>query len=86
MVSRVRIPADSAQHARMGEATTQDSSQRIADLTIGGARICVENGFSGEDYAAETISALGRSLSDECLLNGMRLLRCTKAFERRDFI
>ena len=74
MLFGLSIFSNGAQHANVGKAAAQNSSQRGADFLVRGLRVYVQNGLRCQDYAAEAKPALSGSLLDKRLLYRMRLL------------
>jgi 3-oxoacyl-ACP reductase-like protein len=84
MLFGLSIFSNGAQHANVGKAAAQYSSERGADLLVRGLRVCVQNSLGRQDYAAQAKSALGGSLVDKRLLNRMRLPGGAEPFQGSD--
>src|ERR1039457_1427104 len=84
MFPRVGILPYRSQHSSVREAAAQHATQSVTNLDIGCVRIHIQHGFSGQDDAAQTKSALCRSLINERLLQRMRLVCGAQAIECGD--
>jgi hypothetical protein len=80
------IPPDGAHHTVVGVAAAEHAAKGSADLLVGCVGIGIEDGFRGEDDAAEAIAALGCSFVDKGLLDGVWLFGRAESFEGDDFV
>src|SRR3984885_15871566 len=58
MLFSLGIFSNGAQHAHVGKAAAQHSSQRGADLLVRGLRVCIQHSLRCQDHAAQAKSAL----------------------------
>jgi hypothetical protein len=79
------VAFNGAHHAHVSEAATEDMGQGLLNLSAGGVGIMVEKGLGSKDDAAEAKAALRRLFLNEGLLDGMRLLWRTQAFQGHNF-
>src|SRR2546422_10806245 len=68
----------------MGVATAEHAGHGLLDFDVCGFWFAIQKCLGSHDDAIDAKSALHRLLIDERLLNRVRLLEASEAFERRD--